>query len=192
MSAIPTTHAGWNFRSRLEAKWAHLFTLLGWRWQYEPIDLDGYIPDFVISGKSKRLLVEVKPFIDLDEKDCPATTCGSCPGCIQAKIDGSGWKGDAIIVGTSPVMEPFTDCTYGPRFGWHGQQFAEDDKCSLSWDRRGEWSFCDRCSQYTVVNRLMRWECSLCGWGIGKAGCADLMLLTYWSRAHNATQWRRQ
>ncbi|MEA2669684.1 MAG: hypothetical protein QOJ33_2618, partial [Chloroflexota bacterium] len=32
MDAIPTTYDGVNFRSRLEAKWAAFFDLLGWRW----------------------------------------------------------------------------------------------------------------------------------------------------------------
>ncbi len=34
------------FRSRLEARWAATFDLLGWRWEYEPFDLDGWVPDF--------------------------------------------------------------------------------------------------------------------------------------------------
>lgn len=51
--AIPTMYAGIQFRSRLEATWAAMFDNLGIRWEYEPVDLDGYIPDFVIAGQSK-------------------------------------------------------------------------------------------------------------------------------------------
>jgi hypothetical protein len=58
--AIPTTYAGVRFRSRLEARWAAFFDLLGFEWEYEPLDLAGYIPDFVVC---RRLLVEVKPVL---------------------------------------------------------------------------------------------------------------------------------
>lgn len=38
----------------------------GWAWEYEPIDLAGYIPDFIVRGGSANrdgapVLVEVKP-----------------------------------------------------------------------------------------------------------------------------------
>jgi hypothetical protein len=46
LTAIPTRYGGVQFRSRLEARWAAFFDLAGWRWQYEPIDLAGWIPDF--------------------------------------------------------------------------------------------------------------------------------------------------
>jgi hypothetical protein len=60
---IPTKVLGTTFRSRLEARWALMFTALGWDWEYEPFDADGYIPDFVIVG-SHPLLVEIKPCAD--------------------------------------------------------------------------------------------------------------------------------
>jgi hypothetical protein len=63
---IPTRYRGVNFRSRLEAKYAALFDLLGWKWSYEPIDLAGWIPDFAIEGKPVPILVEVKPIFEFD------------------------------------------------------------------------------------------------------------------------------
>ena len=33
--AIPTTYAGVNFRSRLEAKWAAFFDIVAWQWDYD-------------------------------------------------------------------------------------------------------------------------------------------------------------
>ncbi len=56
--AIPTLYRGVQFRSRLEAKWAAFFDAMGWPWQYEPFDLAGWIPDFLIGD---RLVAEVKP-----------------------------------------------------------------------------------------------------------------------------------
>ncbi|MBD9542931.1 hypothetical protein IB276_26140 [Ensifer sp. ENS04] len=61
MKAIPTAYAGVNFRSRLEAQWAAFFDLAGIRWQYEPIDLEGWAPDFLLYTSLGHILVEVKP-----------------------------------------------------------------------------------------------------------------------------------
>ena len=61
IKAHPTTYAGTKFRSRLEARWAAFFDLLGWQWQYEPVDLNGWTPDFAIRCKDGPVYVEVKP-----------------------------------------------------------------------------------------------------------------------------------
>ncbi|TIN83117.1 hypothetical protein [Mesorhizobium sp.] len=61
IKAIPTTYAGVNFRSRLEARWAAFFDLCGWKWDYEPFDLDGWAPDFLIKTKFTDVLAEIKP-----------------------------------------------------------------------------------------------------------------------------------
>jgi hypothetical protein len=66
ISAKPTTYAAVMFRSRLEAKWAAFFDLVEWRWTYEPVDLDGWVPDFVIVG-AQPIFVEVKPFLAPDD-----------------------------------------------------------------------------------------------------------------------------
>jgi hypothetical protein len=62
------------FRSRLEAKWACFFDLVGWMWQYEPSEINGYNPDFIINVKSKSydtntIIVEVKPSVYLDDNE---------------------------------------------------------------------------------------------------------------------------
>jgi len=55
-----------RFRSRLEARWAAFFDLVGWRWTYEPLDADGYIPDFLVHGERPHL-VEVGPCLGYEE-----------------------------------------------------------------------------------------------------------------------------
>ncbi|QIG68709.1 hypothetical protein EVB67_059 [Rhizobium phage RHph_TM3_3_14B] len=60
IKAIPTIYNHVQFRSRLEARWAAFFDLCGWDWDYEPFDLEGWAPDFMLKGKIKAL-VEVKP-----------------------------------------------------------------------------------------------------------------------------------
>lgn len=58
----PTTYAGVNFRSRLEAQWAAMFDLLGIKWEYEPpVDFDGWLPDFRLSTDVTEVFAEVKP-----------------------------------------------------------------------------------------------------------------------------------
>jgi hypothetical protein len=68
--AIPTRYNGTNFRSRLEARWAAFFDLLGWNWEYEAVDRDGWIPDFLVMGSGasriEPVLVEVKPITFFD------------------------------------------------------------------------------------------------------------------------------
>lgn len=60
----PTIYNGTKYRSRLEARWAAFFDLIGWRYQYEPFDLTGWTPDFVIYGSKNRMLfIEVKPVV---------------------------------------------------------------------------------------------------------------------------------
>lgn len=95
MNAIPTTYKGVRFRSRLEARWAAFFDLASWPWLYEPIDLDGYIPDFVVErrGRPKRL-VEVKPALEVGELALPSL-----------KIMASGWDGVATVVGARLFRE---------------------------------------------------------------------------------------
>jgi len=63
----PTVYAGCTFRSRLEANWAAFFDLMGWKWSYEPMDFNGWVPDFVLIGKKQRIFVEVKPYFSQEE-----------------------------------------------------------------------------------------------------------------------------
>ncbi len=61
IKGIPTTYRDVRMRSRLEARWAAFFDMAGWRWEYEPIDEVGWIPDFLLIGKYDVVKVEVKP-----------------------------------------------------------------------------------------------------------------------------------
>lgn len=99
---IPTKANGYQMRSRLEASWAHFFDLIGWAWEYEPFDTDGYIPDFLIVG-DRPLLVEIKPaasFADLE------------PARIKARAALPGhWTGDILYLGASPfINRRCSDC----------------------------------------------------------------------------------
>lgn len=60
----PTRYNGVEFRSRLEARWAAFFDILGWEWRYEPVDLEGWTPDFWLAipcGHSEMLRAPPTP-----------------------------------------------------------------------------------------------------------------------------------
>lgn len=112
IAAIPTEYAGVQFRSRLEARWAAFFDLLDLSWEYEPIDLDGYIPDFLLTKSplsARPVLVEVKPIV---QWPCPVLRCMDCFDAPRgmyddavAKIEASGWTDAAILVGAVPLHD---------------------------------------------------------------------------------------
>lgn len=116
IKAIPTTYACINFRSRLEAKWAAFFDLVGWRWQYEPTDFNGWIPDFAIYGK-RTVYVEVKPVVEF-------------PCEVADKIDQSGCNNSVLIVGeTIPLVQRWAE--YDMFFVFA----CEEYECCAGWFR---------------------------------------------------------
>jgi len=133
VSAIPTYYRGVHFRSRLEATWAALFDILSWSASYEPIDLEGYVPDFILTLDAGPLLVEVKPALTYAE-------------CLEheahLKIARSGWAGDWLVVGTQPFWPRLgagpRDCglLLGTRAWWLDRWAVA--KNATQW--RGSWS----------------------------------------------------
>jgi len=69
IEAKPTVYRNVRFKSRLEARWAICFDILGWDWKYEPVEYTDkirgwkYTPDFelVQHHRAKPIQVEVKP-----------------------------------------------------------------------------------------------------------------------------------
>lgn len=91
ISSIPTVYKGRNYRSRLEAKWAAFFDLCGWRYEYEPVDLDGWFPDFVLfSDSGEVILVEVKPVIEFPKDDAEKMENAACAIDHELLILGNG------------------------------------------------------------------------------------------------------
>lgn len=95
IQAIPTTYAGIRFRSRLEATWAAMFDLLGWRWEYECDPIGGWLPDFMIKaeGAGGVLLAEVKPVFNFPEE-------------VAAKIRSATGQ-EALILGMGPFESEY-------------------------------------------------------------------------------------
>lgn len=116
---IETDFEGVTYRSRLEARWACTLMLLGIHFEYEPLDLNGYLPDFLADvpvyggqgvGRRTPTLIEVKPAW-LPEDYCE-------PVC---KIARSGWTGQAVVLGAT-VRET---TLFGHQEHWFGYGHPE-------------------------------------------------------------------
>ena len=165
MSGIPTMYRGVLMRSRLEARWAAMFDAMRWPWRYEPIDLSGYIPDFVLDLR-RPLLVEVKPTLH-------------CAEAYQ-KIERSGWSGEALVVGDSVGAQSLG------RFG-----ALEDgpDGPQLVWGDAHAF-FCISCGSVSVLPEHADWTCRVCGDGHGNAHVGEYDPVPAWLAAGNRVQWR--
>jgi hypothetical protein len=108
-AAIPTELFGVRFRSRLEAKWAAVFTRHGWGWTYEPFDCDRYIPDFLVKIPDRPpLLIEIKP----------AVTSEDYLNAYQKVFTGTyDWPHAVLILGANPYYEDAINTSAG--LFWH-------------------------------------------------------------------------
>ena len=119
IKAIPTVYGGVQFRSRLEAQWASFFDLAGWKWQYEPFDLDGWAPDFLIAGQTQTL-VEVKPILmfPYDEDEMFGMVRRAAGKAIAHANKGDDYE--VVVAGIGPF-----DSIHGHAWG----MIVEPDEC---------------------------------------------------------------
>ena len=111
IKAHPTTYKGTVFRSRLEARWACFMDLIGLRWEYEPLDLNGWTPDFRVeirTGHSgcpdpRVLLAEVKPYHSIREFEGHP--------CMQYPY-GQSWQGKRIPACSSAAFGANPDVSW--------------------------------------------------------------------------------
>lgn len=179
MNAIPTRYASVQFRSRLEARWAAMFDLLGWSWEYEPIDLDGYIPDFVMQF-TRPVLVEVKPVMWIrNVGDGNLALIDES----AAKIKRSGWTESWIVVGAclGKISETFL-MGYGMTCSRQVGQVL---------------TTCWSCRKHTIVDVTAghRYGCVLYGYDYPEgdkrpAGLPAMQAQALWREAGNRVQWR--
>jgi hypothetical protein len=189
-AAIPTTYRGYEMRSRTEARWAAFFDLLGWRWEYEPFDGDGYIPDFVLMG-ADPVLVEVKPGLALSELPLHAPK-------VLAGVEGL-WRHDVLIVGSTPF--PVDDVSRYPS-EWHpamGLLYEHDPALVEAvpnypywWDGVAEWITCTACDQTSFKHDEACFRSRLCGHYDGDSYLGRVnrtALDTAWAKATNLARW---
>lgn len=146
IQAIPTTYDGVKFRSRLEARWAMFFNLLGWEWQYEfeGFDLDGvwYLPDFWLP--KFNYWCEVKPEAFSDEEVIKCVKLYEMTGKEVVLLDGPPRPTPFQFVGehmeefdkSKPLFPQLYDCFVDEfknqkRFyvstGYYRDEFIPDD-----------------------------------------------------------------
>ena len=106
IQAIPVKYNGVQFRSRQEAKWAAFFDLCGWTWDFEPMDLKGWIPDFILEGVDCDIFVEVKSYKKLEDFDEAIL-----------KIKRSGIKERILLLGEKPFGAFYSWDAYS--IGWY-------------------------------------------------------------------------
>ena len=101
VKAKKTSYGGTIFRSRLEATWAAFFDRAELPWAYEPIDLEGWVPDFAI-WLERPVYVEVKP-APLRTLDCGkkfALLDSDFPGFKKARAH--CFDIDVLLLGVRP------------------------------------------------------------------------------------------
>lgn len=161
MNGIATTYHGIRFRSRLEARWAAFFTNIGWRYEYEPFDLNGYIPDFLILGE-RPMLVEVGPCATRNDYLAKAAKATA----VEKQVDH-----DVLVVGVS-ALPPLDH--WAPSAGWLGQvddwptgdDFSGPANRGLAWDL-ALWHRCGACGAVAVHHAVQSYTGRPCGHGDG-------------------------
>ncbi len=197
-SGIPTTLESSNFRSRLEARWAAFFDLIGWQWIYEPIDTEGYIPDFLIQGKHP-LFVEVGPCITIEDYFTKSQKAGQ-----RAHLLGH----DVLVVGVSPISPlPTSHWTYSTpgctagllgefcdsrHFDSHDTDCTDREPCDHVYYAWGSAVWADP-SGLQVFHDKMSYERRPFGGGDGShpnSAVDPSVVDRLWRKAGNAVQWR--
>lgn len=169
---IPTWYDGTLYRSRGEARWAVYFDSIGWEWVYEPVDGDGYIPDFLIKGKSP-FFIEVKSATQEAKYREPIPK-------IAAGV-GQRWGHDILVVGADVVIHGdvagiLVDFLHGP-----------DD-----WNTTyAEWVYCPECVGLRIAATNTGGHMRPCGHDAPKGGNSPSgHPQALWKLAGNPVQWK--
>jgi hypothetical protein len=113
IKAYPTEYKGRTYRSRLEARWAAFFDLLGWEAEYEPMDFGSWSPDFLIRNfGGSDVLVEVKPITEFSADVGDKMIRGALGPAEDANL---------LLVGVSPLFAG----PHAATLGWHMYAEAE-------------------------------------------------------------------
>ncbi|HEV8716164.1 MAG TPA: hypothetical protein VGX03_25480 [Candidatus Binatia bacterium] len=184
-TGIPTLYNNRRYRSRLEARWAAFFDLVGWQYEYEPFDLKGWIPDFLLHGAKHDVLVEVKPYTELIQFPVRQydTALESSEVRYSLLLLGplitSGWSSELPIIGFcctrtrywgEAIVERLEDL--GDGRGWPSRnpkdligiypsgagEFAYDLITDLSPDLQGSLSYKEVCSWWSEAGNRVQWK----------------------------------
>lgn len=173
IAGIPTEYRNVMFRSRLEARWARFFDAVRWPWIYEPIDLNNYVPDFILQFEAP-LLLEVKPALDPNFMR-PA----------EDKIDRSGWHAEAVVVGAD-IWELHRAAPLLGRIGELSEVPGE-----RTWGE-ARMFYCLDCKSVSIYSDDGSWRCRKCLADRGRHHWSGVPhdLAEFWIRAANDVQWK--
>lgn len=138
MGPIRTKYNGIEYRSRVEARYAAFWDWLGWKFIYEPLDGDGYIPDFLIDGE-QPLLVEVKAAQTREEYEAEVPK-------VVAGLE-RHWAWDFLIVGYGPLID-FDDVMSGDGVPIAGLLSDRNGWADVG---PGHWFRCGECRRDAVL-----------------------------------------
>ena len=182
--AIPTRYKGVQYRSRLEARWAAWFDLIGWHVEYEPVDFNGWIPDFAIL-EAELVYVEIKP-------------THLFPAEAAIKIDRADCYEDVLILGNTLDIIPIDSASRDINlFGWLGEWIDTSETLDTRswgeaaigvWESQNRPGFCHSSQSYR--DRITGGYDGGC-WGDDCASndIAAQVIREYWRHAGNLVQW---
>lgn len=178
--AIPTVFMGVQFRSLLEARWCAVFEAMRWPWEYEPaLELDYYIPDFVLRFPRGLVLVEVKPAATATELLT-----------YTPKVTGAGWPGEVLMLGASLFL-PTTEAV--PSFGLYSQFEESPDGPALGAFDHALMHRCMGCKAVSFHHASGDWRCAVSGCSDGNALIDPIdvrEMRDIWNSAGARVQWR--
>lgn len=169
--AIPTVYKGIRFRSRLEARWAYIFDRFGWKWEYEPFDLQGYIPDFMVGFLSPTLF-EIKPGTTIEELEAAGE-----------KALNSGFDGPITILGATKAL---SEADFTPIVGvqWVPEIEAYDGVCLFR---------CNVCGKASLNHDSQSFACQVSGCYDGSNHVSHYKEWdALWAEAQNHFQWKKE
>ncbi len=192
---VPTRYRGILFDSRTEARWAAFLDQLKVGWSYQPFDLDGWFPDFLLTfpavqyrnggGETavtteQKFLVEVKPITEFDW-----TTAEKMLAAHQ---------GAMILLGSEPAADENGD---NLRIGWWVDDFPDEEDFEDSWDDTTEipgdeviLGRCSTCDQMSPCSAVHSYHCRRCRCNPGHPVEEPDGWKALWAEAGNITKYR--
>lgn len=182
--SIETEYAGHLFRSRLEAKWAAFFDVHDLRWEYEPFDLNGWIPDFLLMGPEISIIADVKPIMHRHEFEERARELK--PWIIT---DPAPLTSMCVILGATPLL-PWSSPMGDPAAGLMSQDDGTDGwDGDIKWDL-ASWIICGECEHLGLVKLPGTPKIVPCGHHPRSGKWPEYHQLKWaWGMAHGATRW---
>lgn len=165
-----------QYRSQLEARWAAMFDLLNWKFEYEPFTLGNWLVDFIIYG-AKEILVEIKPSIDI--YDFPLKKIFNATKNDSREI---------LLLGPTIIQSEFGD----PCFGWLNDREDGFEEKQVEIDCFSE-AVANNFDGYGFYHMYNSWKDRITGIYDGNSTCRNPSydeIISLWNKAGNEVMYR--